>query len=202
MINVGIDFHFSLDNALLRWDSELVSIELYKLIHYTKIVNCIKNILGNEIMHNGDFHLRPKLPNNKITIFPWHQDSQFYGEITKYLHIITVHIPLVNSNKKNGCLNFIKGSHKWGYIPRKVRSDQLIESEIDVEKKGTVIEIEMSKGDVLFFHNLLFHSSKINNTSKIRWTLDLRYSRIPGLTDDKTIQQAEDWVLKRNNNNL
>ena len=61
------------------------------------------------------------------------------------------------------------------------------------------IEIEMSKGDVLFFHNLLFHSSKINNTSKIRWTLDLRYSRIPGLTDDKTIQQAEDWFLKKLN---
>ena len=190
----------NLDNSLLRWDSELVSKELYNLIHNTKIINCIKKILGSAIMHNGDFHLRPKLPNNKFTIFPWHQDSQFYGEFTKYLHIITIHIPLVETNIKNGCLNIIKGSHKWGYIPRKEKTNQIIESEMNVEKKGNIFKVEMSIGDILIFHNLLFHSSNINKTSKIRWTLDLRYSRIlPKKNHENKIQQAQDWFMNKMN---
>ena len=57
----------------------------------------------------------------------------------------------------------------------------------------------MSIGDILIFHNLLFHSSNINNTSKIRWTLDLRYSRIPGLNNEIKIQQAEDWFMNKMN---
>ena len=189
----------NLHNAFLRWDSELVSRQLYNLITHRRLLNILGELIGDDIIHNGDFHLRPKMPKSELTVFPWHQDSQFYGELTKFLHIITVHIPLVDTCLTNGCLKFLRGSHLKGYVPRKEHTSLLIEAEFDISDYGEEVSVEASVGDVILFHNLAFHSSGINFSSNIRWTLDLRYRpRLLSQAQLNTeVMNAESWFDKR-----
>jgi phytanoyl-CoA hydroxylase len=75
-------------------------------------------------------------------------------------------------DEENGCLYVIPGTHKLGLLPHGAVKN-LIEHEawthetegIDLSKE---IPVPMEKGDILFFHELLIHSSR-KNRSQDRW---------------------------------
>ena len=189
----------NLHNAFLRWDAELVSEQLYNLITHQHILKILGELIGDRVVHNGDFHLRPKMPNSELTVFPWHQDSQFYGELTKFLHIVTVHIPLVDTCRQNGCLKFLRSSHLNGYVQRKENTKLLVESEVEIDTSCSEVSVEAKIGDVVLFHNLTFHSSEVNLSDSIRWTLDLRYrpkTLLEPLLNHEVLK-AEEWFDSR-----
>ncbi len=160
-----------------NWDVTEVfdSPELYPLILHPVILDSVESLLGSEIAWTGSYAARPKIPQHELTAFPWHQDSQYYGEPTKHLHIVSVWIPLVDADERNGCLYIIPGSHKWGLLKGERAADKNIRTFEDVEKKGEPIALPMRVGDILFFTNLTFHTSKLNSSDKVRWSVDLRY---------------------------
>jgi phytanoyl-CoA hydroxylase len=164
------------DMGMRAWDDIAMGPQLFGLIRYPAILDAVESLIGPEIFFNGDFHLRPKLPDSKLTAFPWHQDSQYYGEPTKHMHIVTVTIPLVDLTLDNGCLWMIPGSQKWGFLAGARGADMNIRTFEDVESRGTPTPIPMNVGDIMLFHNLTMHASKLNITNRVRWTLDLRYS--------------------------
>ena len=63
--------------------------------------------------------------------------------------------------KENGCLRFLKGSHKMGRIEHNLCGEQ---AGADVERTNHAMNmfpleyIEMEPGDALFFHCNLLHS--------------------------------------------
>ena len=161
--------------GLRQWDEVAVTPELWHIISHPKLVDVLESILGPDVAFIGDFHLRPKMPESTLTAFPWHQDSQYYGEPTKHMHVVTVTIPLVDLTVVNGCLWMIAGSQRWGYLAGERGPDQNIRTFADVEKRGTPVPVTMKIGDILAFTNLTFHASKLNNTDRVRWTVDIRY---------------------------
>jgi len=163
------------------WDEIIFSPQLHRLITHPKLLDALEPLLGPDITFQGDYHLRPKMPDSHLTAFPWHQDSQYYGEPTKNMHIVTVTVPLVDLTEENGCLWMIPGSHKWGYFPAERSADQNMRMAEDAEsmaiKRGTEsIPVPMEIGDILAFGNMTLHASKLNQSRGVRWTLDLRYS--------------------------
>ena len=101
------------------WNTDIFSHELYNLITHKNILDVVESLIGSEIIHHGDFHLRPKLPGHQSTAFPWHQDSQYYGKPTQYMHVVTLSLPLVEVTEANGCIWVIPSSHHWGYSTAK-----------------------------------------------------------------------------------
>lgn len=168
------------ESRMRSWNHFLFSRELFNLIRYPGILDFLEPILGPEISFNGDYHLRPKLPSNTYTSFPLHQDSQYYGSKTEPITIVTIWIPLIDVNEKNGCLWVIPGSHKWGLLPSARGEDQNMRSFENVEERGDPVPIPMNYGDILAFHNLTFHASKVNNSNSVRWSTDIRYRSTPG----------------------
>lgn len=164
---------------LRGWDEMLYGPEFFSIASHPKVLDCLEDLLGPNINFNSDFHLRPKLPGSALTSFPWHQDSQYYGKPTSKMHIVTVWIPLVDVDEKNGCLWLIPGSHQWGLLDGARGEDQNIRTFEDVEARGTPVAVPMKRGDILLFSNLTFHASQVNQTQDVRWSLDLRYSRTP-----------------------
>lgn len=81
-------------------------------------------------------------------------------------------IAMEDVDEENGCLWVIPGSQKLGLLPHgKVKNVEEHEpwtdetEGIDLDKQ---IPVKMKKGDILFFHNLLIHSSN-RNRSTDRW---------------------------------
>ncbi len=181
-----------------NWDPVIFTKELYDLICHPGILAMLEPLIGPNIMFNGDYHLRPKLPESHMTAFPWHQDSQYYGKQTEHMHIVTLTVALVDTDEENGCLWFIPGSHRWGYVEAVKGEDMNMRPLEDVEARGTAVPALMKTADLMPFHNLTFHCSKLNTSKKVRWTLDLRYSASLGSKPmTKEEQEAYEYLLPR-----
>lgn len=163
---------------LRSWNDIALCEGLYDLICHAAIVDALRPILGQDFGFNGDYHLRPKLPNSAHTAFPWHQDSQYYGAASQHARIITVWIPLVDVDERNGCLQVMPGSWTWGLLAGKRGADMNMRTFENVAARGEPMALPMRKGDLFLFSNLTFHQSTLNLTEAVRWSIDIRYTRI------------------------
>ena len=153
--------------------------ELFHLIRHPAILDRLESLLGPEISWTGSYVTRLKLPQNQGTVFPWHQDSQYYGQMTQHLHVVSLWVPLVEVNEDNGCLYIIPGSHNWSLLKGQREEDNKVHTLEEVEQRGTPVALPMKKGDILLFSNLTCHASKLNTSSNVRWSVDLRYVASP-----------------------
>jgi len=109
--------------------------------------------------------------------FGWHQENG-YGELDPY-NALTTLTALDNTDRSNGCLWLIPGSHAQGQI----RVEQTIaekqkSSEIIVQADDdAAIPMEMKAGDCLIFHCWMLHKSEGNfSNDRDRRVLFLRYA--------------------------
>ena len=109
--------------------------------------------------------------------FGWHQDNG-YGELEPY-NALTTLTALDDTDKGNGCLWLIPGSHKQGQIRVEQTEEQkLKKSEIIVPADDSkAIPMEMKAGDALIFNCWMLHKSDGNySTDRDRRILFLRYA--------------------------
>lgn len=109
--------------------------------------------------------------------FGWHQDNG-YGELEPY-NAITTLTALDDTDRGNGCLWLIPGSHKQGQIRVQQDVDQKkSQSEIIVEADDKLaVPMEMKAGDTLLFNCWMLHKSDGNySNDRDRRILFLRYA--------------------------
>jgi ectoine hydroxylase-related dioxygenase (phytanoyl-CoA dioxygenase family) len=109
--------------------------------------------------------------------FGWHQDNG-YGELEPY-NALTTLTALDDTDRGNGCLWLIPGSHHQGQI--KVEQDEEQKkkgSEIIVEAdESLAVPMEMKAGDALIFNCWMLHKSDGNySADRDRRILFLRYA--------------------------
>ena len=180
------------------WDNPIFGPELFKLIHHKSIIKVLEPYLGPNFSFNGDYHLRPKMPDSKYTAFPFHNDSQYYEKLSEYSKIITVWIPLVDVDENNGCLKIIPGSNHWEWINSSRDKYFNMRSDEDVQKRKKSIPLPMKVGDIVIFSNHTFHGSGINHTSKVRWSIDLRYCRTRNFYEASEKEKfSEDYMYEK-----
>ncbi|MDE0635946.1 MAG: phytanoyl-CoA dioxygenase family protein [Candidatus Poribacteria bacterium] len=166
------------ENEVFGWHTLVFSEALFNLIIHPKVLDVVETIIGNEIQFNGDFWVRPKLPNEKLTTLPWHQDSAYMPHTENDTHL-TVWLPLVDVEVENGALQFLPGSHTSGLQTyHRVEGEAFAVPVLPPTSSHTDIDtLEMKKGDLLIFNNLVFHRSLLNRSDTIRWSVDFRFSR-------------------------
>ena len=109
--------------------------------------------------------------------FGWHQDNG-YGELEPY-NALTTLTALDDTDRGNGCLWLIPGSHKQGQIRVQQSEEQKkSQSEIVVEADDNqAVPMEMKAGDALIFNCWMLHKSDGNySTDRDRRILFLRYA--------------------------
>ena len=166
------------ENEVFGWHTLVFSEALFHLITHPKVLDILASLIGSDIQFNGDFWVRPKLPNEKLTTLPWHQDSAYMPETENDTHL-TVWLPLVDVKLENGPLQFLPGSHKLGLQTyHRVPGEAFAIPVLSPTSSDTDIDtLKMKKGDLLVFNNLVFHRSLVNHSDGIRWSTDFRFSR-------------------------
>ena len=166
------------ENEVFGWHTLVFSEALFDLITHPKALDVLETLIGSDIQFNGDFWVRPKLPNEKLTTLPWHQDSAYMPDTENDTHL-TVWLPLVDVSAENGPLQFLPGSHKSGLQTyHRVPDEAFAVPILPPDSSDTDIDtLEMQKGDLLVFNNLVFHRSLLNHSNIIRWSTDFRFSR-------------------------
>ena len=97
----------------------------------------------------------------------WHQDEYFIP--TRDQSLIGAWIAVDDASVENGCLWVIPGSHKEGYLRRRLpyQGDQYGDKDVcDLSPytNDDAIPVEVPSGSVVFFHGYLLHSSLANRT--------------------------------------
>jgi hypothetical protein len=173
-------FENNLDRAPLSFRTELHRQGLYDLLFNPDLLDLAEQFLGPEIRLYPNYTVRPKLPDWDGTLVLWHQDGGYTGVGTDgpvdSLRMINLWAPLVPATVENGCMEFIPGSHRLGVVPHVRRKHYLeIVPEHIESRLPDAVPILARPGDVVLFHNLLFHRGLPNRSNAVRWSCDWRY---------------------------
>jgi hypothetical protein len=104
---------------------------------------------------------------------PWHEDSAYWnGRFSSYDHIVTVWLALGPSNRENGCMRVIPGSHTGGGFSDYVPTDMTVQTfhaEIPAVDESKAVDFELERGQCSLHDARIIHGAK-PNTSDIRRT--------------------------------
>jgi phytanoyl-CoA hydroxylase len=134
-----------------------------------RLVDAVADLIGPEVeLHHTTLHA--KAPEFG-TPFPMHQDHPFYPhEDGRYLDAI-VHVDA--ATEANGCLKFLRGSHKLGALEHvKVGAPHLPPEQYRIED---AVSCPAERGDVVLFSIHTIHGSALNTTPDWRRVVRFGY---------------------------
>lgn len=158
----------------------------YHLMANPKILDAVETLIGGEIFSNPVYNTRPKIPRVAAGTVPWHQDKSYWPDANSN-PVITVWIPLVDTDEVNGCLHIWPRTHKTQVMSYHAETySGTAYTEIDQEhldrllqesgvKKRTPIPMPLKTGGAILFNDRCIHMSTPNQSDHVRWSVDLRY---------------------------
>ena len=158
---------------------QIVCPELFQFMTEPNVIDIAEDLLGTpEVFMHGVFNLRPKLPDQRWTRTPWHQDSQYFPSVAQ-VHTLSIWMPLQRVTTENSCLQVAEGYHR-GDMYAITEDEETGFLGISKEERAAIpgIPIEMEAGDALCFTQLTPHAALPNKSNAVRWSIDLRYQSI------------------------
>ena len=148
----------------------------YRLISNPKILDAVEALIGSEIYANPVYNARPKVPGVAAGAVPWHQDKSYWPN-ANWNPVITVWIPLVDTNELNGCLHVWPRTHMTRLVSFHKETDSGTGyTEIDLKDKAdrNAVALPVEAGSAILFNDRCIHSSTPNCSVQVRWSVDLR----------------------------
>ena len=141
-----------------------------------QILKFVEQLIGNHFaLWNSSFFAKPAYNGFET---PWHQDGQYWP--ISPLATCTVWLAIDDANEENGCLRFIKGSHKDKKLKQHSRNNktnltlhqELSKEELDETKKVSLI---LKRGQISLHDVYMVHGSKENKSPKSRRAMTMRF---------------------------
>jgi len=144
-----------------------------------RVVDTMEDLLGGEV-----YHYHSKLTAKEPAVggaWEWHQDyGYWYHNGCVFPLMASVMVALDASNRDNGCLQVVPGSHHCGRIEHGVLPGEQVGAEPkrveEILKRMPVQHAELEPGDGLFFHGNVLHRSDQNRSAHRRWTVIMCYN--------------------------
>jgi ectoine hydroxylase-related dioxygenase (phytanoyl-CoA dioxygenase family) len=155
---------------------------MYDFYRHPALVDLAEDLLGtSEIVAHSTFNARPKLPDQKWTTTPWHQDVQYYANHYQNpedvrIEVISMWIPLQRVTEQNSCLQVAPNFYQESVLD--VHQDEesgFIGLSKEDAAKLKPVTIEMERGDILCFDQFVPHRALPNASDAVRWSMDIRY---------------------------
>jgi hypothetical protein len=109
---------------------------------------------------------------------PWHEDSAFWnGRLSAYDHIVTVWLALGPSNRDNGCMRVIPGTHHNGFSDYRPtdKTTQTFHAEIIDVDEDKAVDFELRRGEFSLHDGRIMHGAKPNTSAVRRTGYTMRY---------------------------
>jgi non-haem Fe2+, alpha-ketoglutarate-dependent halogenase len=160
----------------LRHKSHLLFTWLADLVRNEKIVDAIEDLYGpNLLCWTTNFFIKEAANPAFVS---WHQDSTYWG--LDRPDVVTAWVALTPSNKSNGAMDYIPGSHTKDQIPHRdtfaknnlLTRGQEVAVDVDESQARTV---GLKPGEISLHHVRLVHGSAPNPTNDRRIGFAIRY---------------------------
>ena len=152
--------------------------KFHDLCRTPEILDYVEDILGPNFVQWGGqfFHKEPK----SGSVVPWHQDAQYWP--LKPANAVTVWLAVYDTNKENGAMKVVSGSHKKGSNGFKhhtnnashlVLDQEVSEDQID---QDNIVYMDLKAGEISLHNDALLHGSDPNNSDRRRCGITMRFS--------------------------
>jgi len=160
----------------LHVKSHLLFSWLNELVRSDKVVDAIEDLYGpNLLVWASSFFIK----NGRDPAYvSWHQDSTYWG--LSQPDVVTAWIALSESNRANGAMQVVPGTHLLDQIPHRDTFDEhnLLtrgqEIAVDVDESQAV-SIELAPGEMSLHHVRIVHGSPPNDSPNRRIGYAIRY---------------------------
>ena len=173
----------------MLYDSAQTGASLIGLLASESIAKHSANLLGtnNSELSMTEGMLRMDAPSDKRNTAGWHQEISYLRN-----NGLVIWIPLSEITPDLGPLQVCPKSHHEGELkvvqnknlPGDVSTVSVDEVAPEYIAKYSIMDVEIKKGDVLFFDTELFHRSGVNTSNRMRFSCQIRHA----------INTAEDFV--------
>lgn len=179
----------------------LLMMWLNELMRNSRILDAVEDVLGPDIMvwATGHFDKKPRDPN----FVTWHQDGTYWG--LSEPSVVTAWVALTPSNRENGCMRVIPGSHRRGQLPHRdtYGKNNLLSRGQDVDVKvdeAQAVDLELRPGQISLHHVMTVHGSNPNFSDTRRLGIPIRYvaahvRQTIGFKDSATLVRGTDKHL-------
>ena len=165
-------------------DQKIRTAGMFTLRIAPTLLDVVASLIGEEVLAHPQFNYRAKLPNQEITVIPWHQDLAYLiPEEAGETLVVNVWLPLVRATEENGCMQVIRGSHQFNLIahnyqdqtPGHTGGKGISDMELP---PGDIVTAELDVSDVLLTSERVVHRGLPNRADIVRWSVDTRYCQI------------------------
>ena len=181
------------EESLRRFDNlHLFFPWAYQLATHEAVLNTVEGFLGPDLVIDGTlvFHKPP----HDGGYASWHQDSVYSGwHLTPS---ISAWIALSSSNRNNGCMRAVPGSHKLGLLEHDtVENDPNLLNRrgerirMDV-KESEAIDIVLRPGEMSLHHTNIVHGSNPNTSDGPRIGFIVRFVTNLAKNRDRVVVHA------------
>jgi len=181
----------------LRHKSHLLFTWLAELVRAGPMLDAIEDLYGpNLLCWTTNFFIKEA---HNPAFVSWHQDSTYWG--LDKPDVVTAWVALTPSNKGNGAMEFIPGTHNKDQIPHRDTFDkhnlltrgQEVAVEVD---ESQAVRIDLEPGEISLHHVRLVHGSPPNPSNDRRIGFAIRYipttvAQVAG-EDSATLVRGED----------
>jgi ectoine hydroxylase-related dioxygenase (phytanoyl-CoA dioxygenase family) len=149
-----------------------------------QIIELVSGVIGDDIILWG-CHVFCKPPGDGYET-PWHQDGHYWP--IRPLATCTVWVALEPSDKGNGCLRVIPGSHRekklWDHL-HEDRNDLTLQQRLapGTFDESTAVDIELQPGEMSLHDVYMIHGARPNTSQRRRTGVALRYMPSTSLFD-------------------
>jgi len=109
---------------------------------------------------------------------PWHEDSAFWnGRFDKYDNIVTIWLAIDRSNKENGCMQVIPGTHTNGFSEYEDvdNTDNTFHAQIIDIDDSKAVHFELERGECSLHDSRIMHGADANKSPYRRCGYTMRY---------------------------
>ncbi len=155
-----------------------------KFAENPEILDMVGQLIGPDIaLWNMSFFAKPAHGGKRT---PWHQDGEYWP--IRPLATCTVWLAVDEATPENGCLKFIRGSHKDQRLKahnRTEATDVTLNQELDpsVYDESAAVDLVLKPGQISLHDVYLLHGSEANHSDKPRRGMTMRFMPTTSLFD-------------------
>ncbi|WP_274361266.1 phytanoyl-CoA dioxygenase family protein [Paenibacillus thermotolerans] len=111
-------------------------------------------------------------------ITPWHEDSAYWnGRFSRYDKIVTIWLALDRSNKENGCMRVIPGTHRNGFSDYEAvdKTVNTFHAQVKNIDESQAVYFELERGECSLHDSRIIHGATANTSPYRRCGYTMRY---------------------------
>jgi ectoine hydroxylase-related dioxygenase (phytanoyl-CoA dioxygenase family) len=162
-----------------------------------QVLDLVEPITGPNIMLWSSHFLSKDPYTGRAT--PWHEDSAYWkGRLDNYEKIVTVWLAIDPSNRGNGCMGVLPGTHANGFSEYEDvdASRNTFAKQIKNLDKSNAVYFELEKGQCSLHNSKIIHGADANTSPYRRCGYTMRYMPTSTKVNREKMPDFKIWLAR------